>query len=270
LFGELEKLILHKQPLRVALWRRLMRAFPVAPFSYRASIDAVIRPQNAHCLIRAATLARNMGLNKISAVEFGVAGGNGLVNIESHAKEIEKEFGVQFEIYGFDTGESMPKSTDYRDILYAWGEGFYEMDREALERRIEFSTLIIGDVKDTCRTFFKTYDPAPIGCIFFDLDYYTSTIPAFQIFEADPKTRLPRVECHFDDISHTNEFLGELCAIKEFNDSHESMKIAAPHMFKEMQRVPMKWNDEIFTFHDFAHPLYNVCYRGERQMPLTL
>ena len=112
-------------------------------------------------------------------------------------------------------------------------------------------------------------DLLTIGCLFFDLDYYTSTQAAFQIFEAGPETRLPRVECHFDDISHTNDFLGELCAIKAFNDSHETMKIAPPHMFKEMRRVPMKWNDEIFTFHDFNHPQYNVCYRGGRQMPLT-
>lgn len=269
MFNALEKVILHKHPLRVSLWRRLMRTFPVTPFSYRSSIDAVIRPQNAHCLVVAATLARDMGLKKFSAIEFGVAGGNGLVNLESHAKEIKKEFGVECEVYGFDTGTSMPKSTDYRDLLFAWGEGFYKMDRDALDRRLESSTLVIGDVKDTCKTFFETHNPAPIGCVIFDLDYYTSTQAAFQIFEAGPETRLPRVECHFDDISDTNVFLGELCAIKAFNDSHEMKKIAAPYMFQQMRRVPMKWNEEIFTFHDFNHPQYNDCHRYERQMPLT-
>ena len=95
-------------------------------------------------------------------------------------------------------------------------------------------TYIIGDVKDTAKTFFEEYSPAPFGCIFFDVDYYTSTLAAFEIFNTDSKNRLPRVACHFDDISGTNEFLGELCAIKEFNKTHETMKIAPHHMLSEL------------------------------------
>lgn len=266
--GFLEKIILHPHPLRITLWRQLMRRFPVASFSYRASIDAVIRPQYAHCILEAATLARDMGLGKFSIIEFGVASGAGLVCIERHVKEVEKEFGVACEVYGFDTGEGMPPSTEPRDMLYAWGTGFYRMDRAALEKRLQFAKLVIGNVKDTCEDFFARYKPAPIGCILFDLDYYTSTKAALQILEAGPETRLPRITCHLDDISHTNEFLGELCAIREFNETHDTIKIAPDYMFREMRRVPMKWNMEIFTVHDFAHPQYNQCYRGDRQMPL--
>lgn len=266
--GLIEKIILHPHSLRVTLWRHLVRRLRLGSFSYRSSIDAVIRPQYAHCIVEAARMARNMGLKKFSIIEFGVAGGNGLLNIESHVREIEKEFGIGCEVYGFDTGAGVPPSTDYRDMLYAWGSGFYKMDRAALERRLERSKLVIGDVKDTCKSFFEAYKPAPIGCIFFDLDYYTSTLASFRIFETSPENRLPRLACHFDNISHTNEYLGELCAIKEFNDTHDSMKIAPDYMFLEMRRVPMKWNMEIFTFHDFNHPHYNTCFRGERQMPL--
>ena len=83
----LEKIALHRQPLRVSLYRRLMREFPFTPYSYRASIDAVVRPQYAYCIIEAAKMAKDMGLEKISIIEFGVAGGNGLINIEHHVSD---------------------------------------------------------------------------------------------------------------------------------------------------------------------------------------
>ena len=264
----LEKAALHRHPLRIALLRRLLREFPFTPYSYRASIDAVVRPQYAYCIIEAAKMAKDMGLEKFSIIEFGVAGGNGLVNIEQHVQEVEKEFGVKCEIYGFDSAEGMPPSNDYRDVLYMWGKGFYKMDREALERRLKTAKLVIGDVKDTAKSFFDQYNPAPIGCIFFDIDYYTSTLAAFEIFNTPSENRLPRVPCHFDDISDTNEFLGELCAIKDFNGAHERMKIAPHHMLSEMRRVPMPWNKEIYYFHDFDHPHYNTCYRGDHQLSL--
>ncbi len=264
----LEAIALHQQPLRVSLLRRILRKFPFTPYSYRASIDAVVRPQYAYCIIEAAKLAKNIGLKTISIIEFGVAGGNGLVNIENHVLEVEKEFGINCEIYGFDSAAGMPASQDYRDVLYTWGEGFYKMDQNTLENRLNSAKLIIGDVKDTTKTFFDKYSPAPIGCIFFDVDYYTSTLAAFEIFNTDSKNRLPRVACHFDDISGTNEFLGELCAIKEFNQTHETMKIAPHHMLSELRRVPMPWNKEIFFFHDFNHLNYNTCYRDNYQLPL--
>ena len=263
-----EKIALHRHPLRIALLRRLLREIPFTPYSYRASIDAVVRPQYAYCIIEAAKMAKDIGLEKFSIIEFGVAGGNGLVNIEHHVQEVEKEFGVKCEIYGFDSAEGMPSSSDYRDVLYMWGEGSYKMDREALERRLKTAKLVIGDVKNSAKNFFEQYNPAPIGCIFFDVDYYTSTLAAFEIFNTSSENRLPRVACHFDDISGTNEFLGELCAIKEFNDTHKKMKIAPHHMLSEMRRVAMPWNKEIYFFHDFDHPHYNTCYRGDYQLSL--
>ena len=263
-----EKILLHRHPLRISLYRRLIRELPFTPFSYRASIDAVVRPQYAYCIIEAAKMAKDLGLKAFSIFEFGVAGGNGLINIEGHVREVEKEFGIQCEIYGFDSSEGMPASEDYRDILYTWGEGFYKMDRVALERRLETAKLVIGDIKDTAKNFFDHYNPAPIGCIFFDVDYYTSTLAAFEIFETASENRLPRVACHFDDISGTNEFLGELCAIKKFNNTHDKMKITPHLMLSEMRRVAMPWNKEIFVFHDFDHPQYNTCSRGDYQLPL--
>lgn len=57
-----EKIALHRHPLRIALLRRLLREIPFTPYSYRASIDAVVRPQYAYCIIEAAKMATDMGL----------------------------------------------------------------------------------------------------------------------------------------------------------------------------------------------------------------
>ena len=213
-------------------------------------------------------MAQNMGLKKFSIIEFGVAGGNGLINIEQHVEEIKKEFSIDCEVYGFDSGEGMPASDDYRDLLYLWAEGFYKMDREALEKRLSISKLIIGNVRQTCKTFHDKFKPAPIGCVFFDLDYYTSTLAAFEIFNIGPDSRLPRIPCHFDDISGTNKFLGELGAIEEFNRHNDSIKIAQHHMLAELRRVPMPWNHEIYCVHDFTHPAYNTCFREDGRLAL--
>jgi uncharacterized protein YqfB (UPF0267 family) len=88
----------------------------------------------------------------------------------------------------------------------------------------------------------------------FDLDYYSSTMDAFEIFK---KPHLPRVFCYFDDvvgneISLYNEFTGELLAINEFNAQHENMKIAK---CREVVKVTRD-QERIFAMHDFEHPKY--------------
>ena len=52
------------------------------------------RPHYAYGVFAAAKLARRLGYSGMSAVEFGVAGGNGLLALE----EIAKAVGQHFEI----------------------------------------------------------------------------------------------------------------------------------------------------------------------------
>ena len=75
-----------------------------------------------------------MGLDAISVIEFGVAGGRGLLNIEEHVKEIERSTGVSISIYGFDSGEGLPEPTDFRDLPYRFKARSFVMDRAKLER----------------------------------------------------------------------------------------------------------------------------------------
>jgi len=210
------------------------------------------RPHYGYCIQKAAQLASNLGHKKMSIIELGVAGGQGLLVIENNCKIISKHIDIDFEIYGFDMETGLPKPVDYRDEPYKWNEGFYKMDKEKLQSKLKSSQLLIGDVEKTVKNYFVDYDPAPIGCIMFDLDLYSSTKSAIQLFDGDEKYFLPRVMCYFDDIGSI-EFVGERLVIKEFNDLHKSKKIG--------QNLKLKFNmnvrgNYIFEFHNFKHNDY--------------
>lgn len=97
----------------------------------------------------AALQAKSLGIKKITAIEFGVATGNGLLMLEIHAKAIQKELGVEFEIYGFDTAVGLPKPVDIRDQGYFWVESSYKMDISRLKKKLTFAKLVIGNVDKT-------------------------------------------------------------------------------------------------------------------------
>jgi len=231
------------------------------PYEIRLNHDWVGRPWYGYCVFHAAKMAKRLGYKSISILEFGVAGGNGLVNIEKHIKQIKKIFDIEFEVYGFDMGTGLPKPSNEKDLSYHWQEGFFEMQQDELEAKLNFSKLVLGDVKDTCPTFFSSHNPAPIGCVFIDLDYYSSTMEALKIFDADPSYLLPRIYCYFDDILGSenelyNEFSGELAAINHFNEARDDKKIAKLRCLYE-RKVRRGWNEMIYSFHSFNHPKYS-------------
>lgn len=256
-----EKIVFYPLPLRVVLLKNILRRLARVSYSKRLEYDAVFRPHYGFCIYNAALLADGLGYPKISVVEFGVAGGRGLTNIERHVVEIREEVNTDFEVYGFDLESGSPKPLDYRDMPYMWAEGFFKMDRKKLENKLKFSKLVIGNVRETCSDFFDKYRPAPIGCALFDLDYYSSTMEAFKIFDTDTSNYLPRVYIYFDDIASgglraNNEFVGVLRAINDFNEKSSNKKIAKISGLSTSRKVPSSWNDRIFVFHDFTHPKY--------------
>ena len=197
----------------------------------RLAVDEVSQPWYGYCVYYAAFFAKKLGFDKISVIEFGVAGGSGLLNLEYHAKQVEKEIGLKIEVYGFDNGEGLPEPLDHRDYPYFWKKGDFKLDRLSLESKLQNAKLVIGDVKDTIPEFFDKYSPAPIAAMMMDLDFYSSTVEALKILEHEHEKYLPRIFCYFDDLFGTefevyNEFAGEWLAIKEFNDKHETKKIS--------------------------------------------
>jgi hypothetical protein len=261
LSGLLLKSLCHRTPVRIFLARKAIRAFSLFSYSDRLSVCAIDRPHYGHCLYEAAKLAARLNYPMLSAIEFGCGGGNGLLNAEMHISELEKLFPVKFELYGFDSNQGLPVARDYRDFPYYFQSGYYRMDTQRLSQKLKRAQLIIGDVKDTCRTFLGEHHPAPIGCIFYDLDYYSSTIDALSLFDADDRFFMPRVFMYFDDVTGDNtwlisEYAGELLAIDEFNRSHTMKKISANRAMQVMYPDEF-WAHQIYIYHDFQHPRYN-------------
>lgn len=261
-------------PLRRAL-KKLIAKSEVGSFAFRYRIEALQRMHYAVILYEGARLASLLGYPRISALEFGVAGGNGLRCLERYAEEIEKLFPVEIEIYGFDTGAGLPPPKDYRDLPYHWQQGFFAMDKSVLERSLSRAKIVYGDVQETCRDFFQSYNPAPIAAVAHDLDFYSSTRDGLTLFTQDSKYLLPRLFCYFDDTigSHRelySDFTGERLAIKEFNRAHEKRKIAVPHYLRAREGLG-SWRHQIWVCHSFDHPRYNdFVSEKNQQLPLTV
>jgi hypothetical protein len=262
-------------PLRFQFLRVLDKWLNFLPYAAKINYRSIDCPHFGHCLYHAAMLAHQLGHNRIATIEFGVAGGNGLLSLERHARMVEKETGVAVQVYGFDTGSGMPKPQDYRDLPYMYQPGYFKMDIEALRARLTTAKLCIGPIQDTLRDFFSRGGSSPIGFIAVDVDYYSSTVPILKIFEADQRYLLPRVVCYIGDVTGDidwafNEFTGELLAIKEFNSAHDDIKIAPVKGLRYARNhIPQEWHERIFVAHLFKHPHYGQPVNTITQSPLV-
>ena len=211
--------------------------------------------------LQGVNLARALGQKRVSLLEFGVAGGNGLVALEHIARILEPIFGVDIETHGFDMGTGLPKAEDYRDLPNLWREGYYSMDLQKLKQRLKGSKLHLGPISETLPEFIKSGPPA-VAFISFDFDYYSSTVQALNLFRADPKLLLPRIHCYFDDIMGKtfSDFTGERLAINEFNAASPARKISPIHGLRFFLPSPGRhsiWPEMMFMAHVFDHPLYS-------------
>jgi hypothetical protein len=134
------------------------------------------------------------------------------------------------------------------------------MDEEGLRKRLQRARLVLGLVDESIPAFMKS-KPAPIAFVSFDLDYYSSTVQALKLLEAEPDLVLPRIYCYFDDILGFtySEYNGERLAIAEFNASHEMRKISPIYGLRYClpARYSMaQWAEQFYIAHIFDHGLY--------------
>lgn len=194
---------------------------------FRESWESLPYPNYAKCVWDAAGIARSRGYQAISVIEFGVAGGRGLMSLELYVKEISKLTGVNIEVYGFDSGEGLLQPRNgYKDGTQYWSAGEYKMDHEKIQSRLYEAKLIIGDICETVKTFFEKYNPAPVGAMLIDVDAYTPTVSILDMLLESDEYFLPIVPMYFDDIGDYIEFQGEALAIKEFNSKSPNCKIS--------------------------------------------
>ncbi len=218
------------------------------------------RSNYAYCCFHAATLASKLGHKKMSVIEFGCAGGRGLVALERICNKVSEITGIEIEIYGFDTGKGLPEPKDYRDLPYHWQEGHFAMEKDKLEAKLTKAKIIYGEVENTIHTFTEKYNPAVIGCAFHDFDFYSSTKASLQLFTRDERSFLPRSFHYVDDIIGNevelyNNWTGERLAINEFNDENTSRKFdSCYHLITK--DVTALWYHQIRILHLFDHPQY--------------
>ena len=268
----------------VALLRRLACEPPfrlfvkhmLAPFATsletRARWDLSARPHYLVGTYFAARQAQLEGISEISVIEYGVAGGQGLVALQNEAEAIERATGIAIRVYGFDAGPNgMPSFCgDYRDHPDMWKPGDYPMDLPSLQAKLTaHTTLILGDIRETIEQFRDEYNPGPIGFMSIDVDLYSSTVAALRALELCPI--LQHVPLYFDDVDldRCHRWAGELLAIEEFNDKHTDLKIDQWRGLRNGRPFPEQpWIDRMFMCHDFVSITNCVLNRQSLNLPL--
>lgn len=261
-------------PLRVIIRAIFRKVNFGASLTLRYRLGVLERQHYAYLIYEAASLAKKLGKPKISIIEFGVAGGRGLIFLERYAEWAESVLGVEIEVYGFDTGSGLPEPYDYRDLPYHWQSGFYSLNKSSLLPKLRRSKLILGNVEDTVAKFTRDYNPAPVGAVIHDMDFYSSTSNALKFFEESSKFLMPRVFCYFDDtigssIELYSEFTGQRLAIQEFNNQDILRKIGTPFYLRVQQSRGL-WVNQIWVLHVFDHPEYcHFISQRNQQLPIS-
>jgi len=243
--------------------RYVVKRFGLGSLDFRLAMQALHLAEYAFGVRQAIYLAQRLKRKSVAVIEFGVAGGSGLLELEKYAIEMGKTYGIEVEVYGFDLGSGLPAPSDYRDLGYVWQRGHYKMDFDSLQARLKTARLLIGDVAETVPRF-NAADHAPVGFISFDLDFYSSTLNAFRIFDSPDKQLLPRVFCYFDDIIsdihqlHCDD-VGELLAIRELNENSDgTYRLSTLPVMQTGTLFPAKWEEQIRVYHRFNHYEYNT------------
>jgi len=187
-------------------------------------------------------------------VEFGVFRGEGLLDLCRSAAVFRDEFGLDIQVYGFDSGKGLSAPTgDYRDQPELYSQGMHaDPDPEALRAKLpEYCELVIGDVGETAALFEPRLNGRVVGFVSFDLDLYSSTVRALPFLTFSPERYLPAVPMYFDDMGRTITecpWVGEELAIHEFNAAHALRKI-------DRKDRSLWWIANFFVLQVLDHPM---------------
>lgn len=218
--------LISEAPLRLLIKAALTN--PVArryAFEWAALFDALRYPAYALGLQTACKYARLASAAGFTAIEFGVAGGNGLMELSKYAAEMSQRTGLKIKVVGFDSGAGLPQGTDYRDAPWLWNPGDFPCNvnklRLVLPTEIE---LVVGQIQKMLPHWFEERPRLPVGFVSVDVDYYSSTASILETLgNVDVRCLLPFVSFYFDDVLRylTPRCTGESAALDEFNRSHD-------------------------------------------------
>jgi hypothetical protein len=255
-------------------------------FRRKIKYDLVPRQPYAFSLDLAFSEAKKLNISHLSFFEFGVASGAGVYNLYDIASKLSAIYSIDFNIYGFDTGDGMPNAVDYRDHpeKYMFGD-FPPLNLKSVDLPPK-TQVIYGDISSTLLPFFRDLSKeAVVGFISIDVDYYSSTVPCLRMLFESAERFLPKVPLYLDDSNHPdhNYFCGELLAIDEFNKHSPFRKIAPMRQLRNWRIFKNAlWLDQMFYLHvfdsvyrtpefnkrDTTVKLYNPYTQGFREMLL--
>jgi hypothetical protein len=219
----------------------------------------VPRPNYAYGILRAADLARFLGKTRATVCEFGVATGNGLLNMIELAEMVRAETGVEIRVIGLDTGQGLPTVDGYKDHPEIWSVSDFNMtNKEDLRRRVKGrAELIFGDIKDTVGDLVASLDElAPLGFISVDVDIYSGAKSSLKALLGKPELYAPAVSIYCDDVRFffANRWCGELRAIEEFNDENLLRKIDQDRSFPgHRPALDHGWYESMSVCHVLDH-----------------
>jgi hypothetical protein len=87
---------------------------------------------------------------------------------------------------------------------------------------------------------------------------------------------LPRIFCYFDDVLSAEdggilcEDVGQLRAIRDYNDSHDSAKIRPVAGLQLSRKIRSKWPSQIYVHHAFEHPDYSTYIHKDQNRQLEI
>jgi hypothetical protein len=242
--------------IKAALTNSLARQYA---FEWAALFDAFRLPWYAVGLQTACKYAGLAGIKGFTAVEFGVAGGNGLIELSKYASRLSEKTGLKIQVAGFDTGAGLPPSGDRRDAPWLWNAGDFPCDvkrlREVLPSGVD---LVLGRIEETLPGWLETIT-LPVGFISIDVDLYSATAAICETMGKAPANQLlPFVSCYFDDIHRylTPECVGEMAAISEFNREHQDRQFSRDNWLCEDRPYGDRfWLKRMYSLCCFDHPV---------------
>jgi hypothetical protein len=229
-------------------------------FRTREKYGLIGRPNYLYGMLRAADCAKYFGQSSVTAIEFGVASGAGLLNMLELAELITKETGIRFRVVGFDTGSGLPSVEGYKDHPEIWSPGDFATEGQAalIEKLHGRAEIFWGDIVDTVEPFIAAVDPAcPIGFVSVDVDIYSAAKAALKCLTSPADKYTPAVSVYFDDVSFffANRWAGELAAIAEFNIENELRKIDRDRSLPGHRPAKAAgWYSAMYVCHLLDHP----------------
>ena len=224
-----------------------------------------LRAEYALTLAHSVRIAQCSGVDRITVVELGVAGGRGLEDLCHISELYHKMFGIEFDIVGFDIASGMPNAIDYRDHPEIWHPGQFDVRSETgdLRQRLEArgAQLIVGNVAETIPEFVANFGDRVLGFVSIDLDHYSGTRDSMPLFNMPPENYLPAVPVYVDDMNTGityNPWCGEHAAIQEYNQANSLRKFEEKHVLWGIQNFHI--------LHLFDHPVRT----GTKKIPYPL